>query len=140
MSYDKEARQDANELGKEYEEKAWKLLKEQGHRVELMPYKHPYDLLVDGVVKVDVKVGNLRAAEKCGNRYSFHIGKKPSTCDAFILYGINEGEEKRFFIPSLVLGDIADVSIGEIDSEYNKYIDDISLIKRLYYGVLSATG
>lgn len=71
------------------------------HRVERMSTKYPYDLLIDGCVKVDVKTA--KPHYKFGYRVqTFGINKTEPTCDIYILVALDENGkmEKMYVIPS----------------------------------------
>ncbi|MDP4105290.1 MAG: hypothetical protein Q8935_10065 [Bacillota bacterium] len=91
--------------------------------VEKMTTKHPYDLLVNGCVKVDVKVG--KAHYHFGPRaHTFALNKKFATCDIYICVALDEDDkiEKFFIIPAAKV-QIVTLNICE-NSKYNKYKND----------------
>ena len=119
-----------SETGYKYEQFAMKLLKEKGYKVEKMSTQHPYDLLIDDSVKVDIKVSNIGYVE--GSRvHTFRLAKKNATCDIYILFALNYNEEveKLLIIPSHKLK-ITTLCMGQ-KSKYNKYIDKWEYIKKL---------
>lgn len=61
--------------GKEFEEVAKNILSENGFVVERMVQNHPFDLLVNETVKIDVKASNLYNGAN-GDYYSFSLGYK----------------------------------------------------------------
>lgn len=115
-------------LGRTHEKEIAELLKIKGFEVEEMTTKHPYDLLVDKVVKIDVKVANPYLMR--GTRvHTFNLSKEKPTCDIYILIVLNEqGHKERILtIPSHHIQQKS-ISIG-LNSQYNKY-DDFYLIDR----------
>lgn len=93
-----------------------------GYEVEQMSTKHPYDLLVNSAVKIDVKIAN--PCYLSGSRvHVFRTGKKSPTCDIYVCIARNEhGEaEKTLIIPSHHLR-IVTLSIGKV-SEYDRFMD-----------------
>jgi hypothetical protein len=109
--------------GQNMEETMAEKLRQFGHEVERMTTKHPYDLLVNGTVKIDVKTGC--AYDLRGSRvHTFGINKKSPTCDIYICTALNESGteiERTFVIPSHHLK-VVSLSIGK-DSVYNRFID-----------------
>lgn len=90
--------------------------------VEKMTTKHPYDLLINGCVKVDVKVSAPH--NFFGPRaHTFRTAKKHATCDIYICVALNEkGNVENFFIIPAAHASVTTLNIcGE--SKYNKYID-----------------
>lgn len=136
-SYDKQARQEANLLGKQYEQVARDILSSIGHTVELMADNHPYDLLVGSVVKIDVKVARLRKIGRC-KAYNFHLGKKQASCDAYILFALDGYNTKAYYVPAHVLNGTVDITIGQHTSKLDPYLGDINLVDRIYYGYACA--
>ena len=133
MSYNKQARQEANLLGKQYEQVARDLLGSMGHSVELMPYGHPYDLLVGNVVKIDIKAATRRDVG-----YRYHLGKKQASCDAYILFALDGCNIKAYYVPAHILNGTVDITIGQHTSKLDPYLGDINLIDRIYYGYACA--
>lgn len=114
--------------GQLYEEFVEEKLKKLGHSVVRMTTKYPYDLLVDGAVKVDVKFArpyNMKGSIV----HAFGISKKNPTCDIYIVLAANDnGEiEREFVIPSHYLK-VVTLCIGK-DSKYNKFLDRWGFIK-----------
>lgn len=120
------------EFGKKYERIAAIHLERLGFRVEKMTQNHPYDLLVDGCVKIDVKASHLYCGPN-GSFYTFNLEKEHSTCDAAILYAIDETrvETRSWVIPSSVFQGKKQISIGLIKSKYNFYQDRWDYIRRI---------
>lgn len=109
-------------IGQKYESVVSELLHGKGHSVEKMSTKYPYDLLVNGSVKVDVKVGSAYLMR--GSRvHSFGINKKIPTCDLYIILALDEDKqiERTFIIPSHQLK-VVSLCIGN-DSKYNKFVN-----------------
>jgi hypothetical protein len=107
--------------GQSYERLAEKMLIKKGHEVENMTTKHPFDLLVNGNVKVDVKMGV--AHNHFGSRaHTFRPSSQYSTCDIYICLAIDEQAklEKSFIIPSK-FAQVQTLNIGT-NSKYNSFI------------------
>lgn len=117
-------------FGKDYEMIAANLLRKQGFAVCQMPQNFPYDLLIDNCVKVDVKASKLYHA-KNGNFYSFNLEKPYATCDFYILFTVNAGEEiqRIMVVPSSTVVRNNQISVGENDSKYHKFTDKYGFIE-----------
>ena len=104
--------------GLDGEMKIKKILEDKGYLVEKMSVKHPYDLLVSGNVKIDVKTSNIYKSE-CGEYYTFNLEKKNPTCDIYIMFC--KQSNKILVIPSKFLHQ-TQMAIGN-KSIYDIYID-----------------
>jgi hypothetical protein len=95
-----------------------------------MTTRYPYDVLVNGKVKVDVKSGHLFATPNNRRFYSFNLEKRDQTCDVFVCYCISKENEikKTYIIPSCAVSGKTQLSIGEIKSVYDVYLDDWGII------------
>lgn len=113
-----------SKLGYEYECECLSYLTSAfGYNCEFTMARYPYDILVNGNIKVDVKSSNLYRGPQ-GNFYTFNLEKEKPTCDIFVCYCIDDGKtEKVYVIPSCVLSGHTQLSIGQIKSKYDKYID-----------------
>lgn len=106
-------------LGVNGEVKIKEVLESKGYKVEKMSVKHPYDLLVNSNIKIDVKTAMLYTSQYGNSYYTFNLEKKNPTCDIYIFYCIEVN--KILIIPSKLLKQ-TQLSISE-NSKYNKYID-----------------
>jgi len=120
-----------SKMGYEYECKCSAYLESLGYDSKLTKTRHPYDIIVNGNIKIDVKSSNLFHG-KAGNYYTFNLEKTNPTCDIFVCYCINEKDDvqKIYVIPSCVLSGKSQLSIGKETSKYDKYIDNWSLLKK----------
>lgn len=118
-------------VGKSCEHEIACRLESEGHKVDQMPQNFPYDLLVDECLKIDVKYSNLYHGPN-GNFYRFSWDKKYPTCDVYVLVsGIRGNSTKTFrIIPSCHIKNISGISMGEISSIYDAYIDRWDYIGR----------
>lgn len=109
--------------GQTYEAVITSELEARGHHVERMSTKFPYDLLINGTVKVDVKAGHAYMMRGESRVHSFGINKKEPTCDIYIILALSENEyiERTFIIPSHHLKVIS-LCIGA-ESKYNRFVD-----------------
>lgn len=118
----------ASSKGQNYELKVKKWLMSLGHEVMLMSSGHPYDLLVNNNVKIDVKVG--AAHHHFGSRsHTFRPSSKHSTCDIYICVALDETEEveNTFIIPSK-FAQVQTLNIGT-NSKYDVFINRWEFVK-----------
>jgi hypothetical protein len=107
--------------GNEYEDIVKGILLQKGYEVESMSTRHPYDLLVNGNIKVDVKVGGLYKL-KNSDCWTFALAKNYPTCDIYICVAETDGEIERILVIPSMFAKIKTISIGKV-SKYDKYID-----------------
>lgn len=110
-------------LGKRMEALVCEMLKSRGFNPVQMSVKFPYDIFVDGI-KIDVKASHLYRGE-IGNFYSFNLEKKYATCDIYILITLTEDNEVKdvFVVPSKFVMQNNQISVGEVQSKYNRFKD-----------------
>ena len=96
--------------------------------IKRMTTKHPYDLLINDCLKVDVKVGT--AHNLFGSRaHTFALNKKYATCDLYICVALNEkGEIENYFIIPSSHVQIVTLNIGT-KSKYNQYLNNWNFVK-----------
>ena len=111
-------------FGKRQERIATEEIVSLGHEARQMPQNFPYDLLVNGCVKVDVKVSRLFRGER-GRFYSFNLEKPFCTCDIYLLYLLNDDNTTKdvLVVPSSMAATNTQISVGEEKSKYYKYRD-----------------
>lgn len=116
--------------GNDYEELIASELSKLGFEVIQTSTKHPYDLLVNGTTKIDVKVGNSYLIHGVSRVVTFATNKKQPTCDFYICVRLDEQEEieKIHVIPSHE-AQVTTICMGE-KSKYDKYINRYDLIRR----------
>ena len=92
-------------LGRDTEIKIKEMLESKGYKVKQMCVKHPYDLLVDENVKIDVKASHKYKSQTGWSSYSFNLEKSNPTCDIYVVVCIDEegSFEKILVIPSKML-------------------------------------
>ena len=109
-----------SEFGNDYELLAMKSIKEMCgfDSVQTKP-RYPYDVLVNGNIKVDVKVSKAiicknKGYEKEYITNTFNLEKREPTCDIFILYCLDLNNEisKTLIIPSAVVSGLTQVGVG----------------------------
>lgn len=104
--------------GTQYEEYVAKWLRKLEFKVETTSHKHPYDLLVDGSVKVDVKVSNPYTS-KNGTKYIFAGMKGMPTCDLFVFVTLeNEKVKDVYVVPSHL---VKQHTINFKENDYQEY-------------------
>lgn len=95
-----------------------------GFYCELCPPRHPYDILVNENIKIDVKVSRLYKGAT-GRYYTFNLEKKMPTCDIFVCYCVDDEDniKKTLIIPSCYISGLTQLSLGEMSTRYNKFVD-----------------
>lgn len=111
------------------------ILSLKGYRVIQMPQNYPYDLLVNGVVKIDVKYSNLYCGS-AGNFYAFSLRKKYPTCDIYALIADDKKSPKIYFVPAPEANQ-TQISIGEKNSIYSKWFERYDLIDKYTRAMLA---
>lgn len=103
-----------------------------GFECEKMKPRYPYDITVNKNIKIDVKCSNLFKS-KHGNYFTFNLEKSNPTCDIYICYCLSPSREvlKFYTIPSAILQGKCQLSVGEINSKYDKYKNNYKAVK--YY-------
>ncbi|MEJ8548433.1 hypothetical protein [Brevibacillus borstelensis] len=115
--------------GQSYEAVVKDLLEQRGYQAERMSTKYPYDLLVNGHLKVDVKVAKPHMLRGESRVHTFAIRKVKQTCDLYVLMALDEEDhfERIFIIPSHVLN-VVTLCVGQ-ESKWNAYVDRWDLVK-----------
>jgi len=111
-------------IGKQHEEIMNIKIKDMGFLVERMSQNYPYDLLVNKIIKVDVKVSRLYNGPN-GNFFTFNLEKKFRTCDIFTLLCLNDNNEitREYILPSVFVPNNTQISIGEFKSKYSRFLN-----------------
>lgn len=122
-----EVKNSDTKTGIEYENKCLELLQSKGLKAELTPVKFPYDILVDKVVKIDVKVSNGYDGD-CFF-FAINLESKLPKSDFHVVYCKNKRINKTLVIPSHLLYGIGQLSIG-IESKYDIYKDRWDLVTK----------
>jgi len=119
-----------SELGYTYEKVAQKHIEDMGYKAELTPVKFPYDILVNGVTKIDVKAGNKYCCPTGTSWYTFNIYSPYPKCDFLIVYCLDDNAVKAtYVIPAHVMLGHRQLSMGK-DTKYQKYADRWDLIPK----------
>lgn len=116
-------------MGQKWEHKLEDLLTKIGYKCEQMPTNYPFDILVNGCVKIDVKSSHRVGKDK--NYYTFNLEKKNPTCDIYVFYCLNYDEtvRKAYVIPAVNLCGMTQFSTGIGYSKYDMYSDRWGYIK-----------
>lgn len=121
--------------GQQYEKKLMNYLISKGYEVEETSTKHPYDILVNKAIKIDVKVSKIYH----GKSYIFTTAKKQQTCDIYVLYGLDHNNEIAdiFIIPAHKLRQkTVNVSKGiSVWEQYKNKWDYIEVFDKFYEGL-----
>lgn len=111
-------------LGRQVEKHIKMILEQQGYKVEQMSVKHPYDLAVNDVVKIDVKAANKYHSKNSWTSYSFNLEKSNPTCDIYVFVCIGDDKyyERILVIPSKFLNQTQLCISGSV-SKYDTFKD-----------------
>jgi len=114
--------------GQEAEFEVAELLRNKGYIVEHMTTRHPYDLLIDGAVKIDVKMANEYFIKE-SRVHTFNLVKNKPTCDIYIMVanGSEKSPKRTFVVPSHHVQQQT-VSVG-VESSYDVYDNDFDIIR-----------
>lgn len=127
-----EIKNSETKFGYEIEKKISEKLAGDGYSCILTSIRHPYDILVDGCVKIDVKSAK-KTRVKEGLVYSFNLEKKEQTCDVYVAVclGDEESIEKIYVIPAHIMTGKKQLCLGVKNSIYDSYIDRWDIIEKL---------
>lgn len=106
-------------------------LKNLGHEVQRMSQNHPYDLLLDGCVKIDVKASHLYNGTN-GDFFTFNLEKKSATCDFYVLVELADDDRilRSHIVPSCKVMPNKQISLGVMHSKYHVYTERWDLIRQ----------
>lgn len=91
--------------------------------------RHPYDILTNNSVKIDVKASK-QFTNNCGSSaYTFNLEKREPTCDIFILYCVSDDGiiQKKLVVPSCALLGQTQLGVGVV-SKWDFYESNWSCI------------
>ena len=117
--------------GKMAEKYVYDILSKRGYRVEQMLQNFPYDLLINGKVKVDVKFSHLYRSPNGFGFYSFRLSKKCPTCDFYILVTEDETGDRELYVVPAAKAAQTQISIGEHASVYHQYMSRYDYLDKL---------
>lgn len=97
----------------------------------LTPVKSPYDIKVGGV-RIDVKMSNLFYSKtQKYHCYTFNINDSNCGSDIYVFYCVDhEVVKKIYIIPSKVLSNKKQFSVGVNESKYDNFLDKWDLIEK----------
>ena len=121
-----EEKESETRLGIEGEKQIKTILENKEYKVEITNLRHPYDLLVNDNIKIDIKTSKKHNTKGKYNIYRFNLEKEKPTCDLYILNCLDDN--KILIIPSKYLKQEY-ISIGE-NSKYDVYKDRFDYIKK----------
>ena len=117
------------QLGQDFELIIENIINNKGFDTLRMSTGHPFDLLINNVVKVDVKVSRPHMKDKY-RVHTFGINKKYGSCDIYLAIALDENDniEKFLVIPSHHLR-ITTLCIG-VNSKYDTYNNRFDYIEK----------
>lgn len=106
-----------------------KMINEYGYETEEMSVRFPYDRLVEGLVKVDIKSG-FKVKTKNTHYYTFNLETVNRKSDILVCYCVSEEKEiaKVYVIPSVIMQGKKQLSVGVGTSKYDRFIGRYDLI------------
>lgn len=119
-------------LGIRFERIICDVLEKKGFQCGLTSVKAPYDILVNGKVKIDVKVAR-KSKVRSSDVYSFRLAKPMQTCDVYIAVCLGESDDvqKTYIIPSNILTGKTQLCVGINKSKYDKYLEKWEIISKI---------
>jgi hypothetical protein len=124
-----EDKDSCTKTGDENEDYIMTLLKEQGYKPRKTPPRHPYDILVNDVLKIDVKSANPTLSKvKEMNEFVFSINNEYPKCDLFIFVTQLKNNKEVYIIPSNLVMQ-SQLGIGET-SKYDCYKNRYDYIEK----------
>ena len=129
-----EVKDSETKIGLEVEICVMKILKEKGFKCEMTSIKHPYDLLINNCVKLEVKSAR-RSYVNNSPVYSFRLAKPQQTCDVYAAICLNDNKkiERTYIIPSIILHGKTQLSIGTKRSSYDRYLDRWDIVEKMSF-------
>jgi hypothetical protein len=129
-------RDSCTKRGLEIEDKVTESLRAMGFSAERQSMHAPFDILVNGRVRVDVK--SARYTECRSGRshvcrgHVFGIAKADPTCDLYILCGVDAANAIlwRYFVPSSEAR-VRTLTITPTGQTYTRFREDIGQLRRL---------
>lgn len=127
-----EVKNSETKLGFDLEVQVLKILKAMDFKCEMTSTKHPYDLLVDDCVKIDVKAAR-KTKIKGSDAYSFRLAKEQQTCDVYVAACVNDEREIQqiYVIPAHIMTGKVQLCMGAGHSIYDSYIDRWDIIEKM---------
>ena len=123
-----ETKTSATQKGIKKEVECAEFLTDMGMSVALTSVKFPYDILVENVTKIDVKVSNGYTCSK-GFWFSFNLEATMPKSDFYVFYCVSDVCNKTIVLPAHIMNGKGQFSVG-ITSVYDEYIDRWDLVKK----------
>jgi hypothetical protein len=121
--------------GRQIEEQVAAWLRDHGFAVECLGAQAPYDLVVGGCVRLDVKSAlwasfPRREGGFCQG-YFFRLAKKIPTCDLYVLCPVDEQNQivERYFVPWTAARVVTLTLVP--GGKYDRYREDLDQLHRL---------
>lgn len=115
-------------LGVEGEKIIANYLSSQGFDVKETSVKHPYDLLVNDCVKIDVKTANTSHIRGCPV-HAYRLAKRDHTCDFYIFFEFDT--LRTYVVPAYKCQGQVQVEMGTDSKRYAKYFGAYHLISEM---------
>lgn len=115
-------------VGKQAEASMLDVLLRLGFDAERTSTKHPYDILVDGCVKVDVKAANTSLIRGC-EIHAYRLAKTKHTCDFYLFHEIDTGI--TYVVPAHICNGQVQVEMGKDSKKYRPYKEAWKLIEKM---------
>lgn len=121
-----------SKMGENYEDFFVAEMLDEGldcERANIDSPRFPYDVIVEGSVKVDVKSANKFLNYGNSPYYSFNLEKGNQTCDFYVCYCVDKDENgneiisKFYTIPANVMHKKNQLAIGMNPGKYEKYMN-----------------
>ena len=127
-----EIKESESKFGIEVELYVKEVLENMGFKCETTSTKHPYDLLVDDCVKVDVKAARVTKV-RGSDAYSFRLAKPKQTCDVYVAVCVDDEKniQKTYIVPSIIMSGKKQLAVGVEHSIYDAYIDRWDVIETM---------
>lgn len=127
-----EVKESESKFGIELEKQIKNILENMDFKCEITSTKHPYDLLVDDCVKIDVKAARISKFNG-SNGYSFRLAKSKQTCDVYVAVCVDDNKEIQqiYIIPAIIMTGKKQLCMGAGHSSYDVYIDRWDIIEKM---------
>lgn len=114
-------------IGKQAEATMVDVLTRQGFNAERTSTKHPYDILVDGCVKIDVKAANISLI-RGSEAHAYRLAKAKHTCDFYLFHEIDTSI--TYVVPAHICNGQVQVEMGIDSKKYRPYKEAWELIEK----------
>lgn len=101
-----------------------------GYKTQKMSTRYPYDLLVEDLVKIDVKFANKLNGKDGSFYYTFGLEKRYPTCDIYLLITHDDKGKNSFYVVPAKNVMQRQISMGINRSIYHKYKDRVDIVEQ----------